>query len=340
MSDGSSFQMNPIFRMLSGVLSIAVIYVAGQLLFGIGDYYFRILMICGISIILAVSLNIVNGFTGQFSLGHAGFMAVGAYTSSALTHYKGQSILDYLMKIGIPENISSFLLLMCAIILGMALSAIMGVLVALPSFRLRGDYLAIVTLGFSEVVRIVLLNIDAVGGPRGLRDIPILTNFTWVFTIAIGTIILSRNIALSCHGRALFAIREDEIAAQCLGVNITRYKVLAFVISATLAGAAGVLFAHYDGYINPSGFGFMKSIEIVAMVVLGGMGSISGAVIAAISLTTLPELLRSAAQYRMVLYSILLIGLMLRRPQGIFGRKEIGWPHIKIKSGKDKQVAS
>ena len=295
----------------------------------IGDYYFRIMILSGLSIILAVSLNIVNGFAGQFSLGHAGFMAVGAYTSAALTHYKGQAIVSSLTTLGVSDSAANTGLLGLAIALGAACAALTGLCVSLPSFRLRGDYLAIVTLGFGEVVRVVLLNIDAVGGPRGLGNIPTITSFAWVYGFAIATVVISRNLALSSRGRALFALRDDEVAAQCVGVNVLRSKVMAFVIGASLAGVAGALYAHYDGYIAPNGFGFMKSIEIVVMVVLGGMGSVTGAVIAAIVLTGLPEALRAASEYRMVLYSALIIVLMLKRPQGIFGRREMSLNQLK-----------
>jgi len=319
---------------------LLLLWVLGCVGPAIGEYYFRIAMLCGISIILAVSLNIVNGFAGQFSLGHAGFMAIGAYTSAALTHFKGQEMIGNMAAMGIPAPVANTLVMSAAVVVGAVCAAAAGFFVGLPSFRLRGDYLAIVTLGFGEVVRVALLNIDAVGGPRGLRDIPTITSFTWVYALAIGTIAISRNLALSSHGRALFAIREDEIAAQCVGVNLLRYKITAFVMGAMLAGAAGVLYAHYDGYIAPSGFGFMKSIEIVVMVVLGGMGSITGAVLAAIVLTGLPEALRAAATYRMVLYSVLIIALMLRRPQGMFGRRELDLESLKSFFGKNRGSAT
>jgi branched-chain amino acid transport system permease protein len=185
--------------------------------------------------------------------------------------------------------------------------------------------LAIVTLGFGEIIRVLLTNIDAVGASRGLPGIPGWTNFFWVSLGAIAIIVLSRNLAASTHGRALFAIRDDEVAAEALGVNASAYKVMAFVIGAAFAGLAGSLYAHYDSYLNPNSFTFIKSIEIIAMVVLGGMGSVSGAVLAAILLTLLPELLRPVKDYRMVIYSLMLIVLMITRPQGLLGSREI-WP--------------
>jgi branched-chain amino acid transport system permease protein len=316
-------------RILWTIGILILLWAGGRFGPAIGDYFFRILILSGLAIILAVSLNIVNGFAGQFSLGHAGFMAVGAYTSAALTHYKGQAMLSGLTALGVPTAPANGVLLAVAIALGAACAGLTGLCVSLPSFRLRGDYLAIVTLGFGEVVRVVLLNIDAVGGARGLSNIPTITSFAWVYAFAIVTVVISRNLALSSHGRALFALRDDEVAAQCVGVNVLRSKVMAFVISAALAGVAGALHAHYDGYIAPNGFGFMKSIEIVAMVVLGGMGSVTGAVLAAVVLTGLPEALRAASAYRMVLYSAVIIVLMLRRPQGILGRRELSLDQLK-----------
>jgi branched-chain amino acid transport system permease protein len=180
-----------------------------------------------------------------------------------------------------------------------------------------------VTLGFGEIIRVLILNIDAVGGARGLPGIPHWANFFWVFLVVAAVITLARNLAHSTHGRALFAIRDDEIAAEALGVDTTKYKVTAFVIGAFFAGVAGGLFAHFLSYLNPSSFTFLKSIEVIAMVVLGGMGSISGSVIAAIVLTLLPEVLRPVKEYRMVIYSLMLIVLMITRPQGLMGTREL-----------------
>jgi len=282
-------------------------------------YAFRILMLIGINITLAVSLNLVNGLAGQFSIGHAGFMAVGAYTSAALTYY----------VMGYPHGgILSTLWILAAMIVGGVAGGIAGFLVGIPSLRLRGDYLAIVTLGFGEIIRIIILNVDAVGGPRGFSGIPYLTSFFWVWSTALGTIALSRNLVTSTHGRALMAIREDEVAAQAFGINTVRYKVAAFVLSSSLAAVAGALYAHYDTYLNPSSFGFIRSFEIIIMVILGGMGSTSGAVAGAVIVTLLPELLRAAAAVRMLLYSALLIALMLLRPQGIMGHRELSWKQI------------
>jgi branched-chain amino acid transport system permease protein len=284
-------------------------------------YYFQVLMLIGINIVLAVSLNLVNGFTGQFSIGHAGFMAVGAYTSAMFTLKLGAPLAASWAYL--PPPVAQGLVLLMALVAGGLLAAVAGWVVGLPSLRLRGDYLAIVTLGFGEIIRVLILNIDAIGAARGLPGIPQYSTFFWVFGCAVLVIVVARRVATSTHGRALFAIRDDEVAAEALGVDTTRYKVLAFVLGAFFAGVAGGLFAHFLSYLNPSSFTFLKSIEVIAMVVLGGMGSISGSVMAAVILTLLPEVLRPVKEYRMVLYSLMLIVLMITRPQGLLGTREL-----------------
>ena len=270
------------------------------------DFYFSgVLVIAWINVILAVSLNLINGFTGQFSLGHAGFMAVGAYVSGLLTIH-----LDWPFPI--------------VLVAAALVSALLGFVIGLPTLRLRGDYLAIATLGFGEIVRVVLLNLDITGGPRGLGGIFPKTTFFSAELVAILTIIVIWNIIRSSHGRAFVAVREDEIAAEAMGIDTTLYKVLAFSIGAAFAGVAGGLFAHHQMFIDPRSFTFQRSIEILVMVVLGGLGSITGSIIAAVVLTILPEALRGMAEYRMIVYALLLIGLMLVRPQGLFGTKELG----------------
>jgi branched-chain amino acid transport system permease protein len=292
--------------------------VAGGRLSG---YTLRILLQVGISITMAVSLNLINGIAGQFSLGHAGFMAVGAYSGAAMTMALGPRLAPAGLGPDTPGG--GMLLLGVAMLAGGTVAAAAGVVVGLPSLRLRGDYLAIVTLGFGEIIRVILLNIPAVGGAQGLTGIPPLTNFFWVAVAAVGVIALSRNLVHSTHGLAFLSVREDEIAAAAMGVNTTRVKVLAFVIGAFFAGVGGALFAHLQQYIQPRDFDFMRSVEFVVMVVLGGTGSITGSTLAAVVLTCLPEVLRPVAQYRLVIYSLLLIVMMLTRPQGIFGAREI-----------------
>ena len=295
----------------------------------LNPYYFQILILIGINIILAVSLNLINGFTGQFSIGHAGFMAMGAYASAMFSLKAGMPFVAQLTELGAPLWLSQGAALLVALLIGGLVAAVAGYLVGLPSLRLRGDYLAIVTLGFGEIIRVLILNIDAVGGARGLPGIPKWADFFWVFLGVVAVVALSANLGRSTHGRALFAIRDDEIAAEALGVDTTKYKVLAFVIGSFFAGVAGGLFAHYLSYLNPSTFQFTKSIEVIAMVVLGGMGSISGSVLAAIMLTLLPEVLRTAGPLRMVIYSFMLIVLMITRPQGLLGTRELPIPWLR-----------
>jgi branched-chain amino acid transport system permease protein len=310
---------NVIFTLLAMALVGAIDWAAGRIL---NPYIYRIFVLCSINVILALSLNLVNGITGQFSIGHAGFMAVGAYASAAYTVYA----VPLMLGAGYDQNgwlkAAAFLL---AILVGGLVSAVAGFLVGLPSMRLRGDYLAIVTLGFGEIIRVAILNIDAVGGARGFAGIPERTNLAWVLAGAWLTFAVIRNLMKSYHGRALLAIREDEIAAEALGVPTTRYKVTAFVIGAFFAGVAGALFSHYT-YLHTNSFTFMKSIEVIIMVVLGGMGSLTGSILGAILLTALPELLRFASEWRLVIYSLLLIVLMIARPQGILGRRELFLP--------------
>jgi branched-chain amino acid transport system permease protein len=286
-------------------------------------YTLRVLLNVGIAITMAVSLNLINGIAGQFSLGHAGFMAVGAYSGASLTLFVGPRLAAAAPALGPNSPAGGMLLLGIAMLVAGTAAAAAGVAVGLPSLRLRGDYLAIVTLGFGEIIRVILLNIPAVGGAQGLTGIPALTNFFWVAVAAVGVIALSRNLVHSTHGLAFLAVREDEVAAEAMGVNTTRTKVLAFVIGAFFAGVGGALFAHLQQFVQPKDFGFMLSVQFVVMVVLGGTGSITGATLAAIVLTLLPEVLRPVNQYRLVIYSVLLIVMMLTRPQGIFGAREI-----------------
>jgi branched-chain amino acid transport system permease protein len=306
-------------------LSLMVIVGLGSVMDQImNPYYFQILMFAGINVSLAVSLNLVNGFTGQFSMGHAGFMSVGGYLCAFITQAVGE------MDPSLMENPVSAGCVFCgALVAGGLAAAAVGYLVGLPSLRLRGDYLAIVTLGFGEIIRVVFLNTDAVGGARGMSGIKPLTNFSWVFVTALFTVFCVWRVVHSAKGRILMAIREDEIAGTAMGVHTTAGKVWAFALGAFFAGISGGLFAHYLTTLNPGTFDFNRSFEIIIMVVLGGMGSISGSVVAAIFLTVLKELLRPLQQLtgydlRMVIYSLVLIGMMLTRPAGIFGTREIG----------------
>jgi branched-chain amino acid transport system permease protein len=292
-------------------------------LVGLDSTYAMVIIIySGINIVLAVSLNLVNGFTGQFSMGHAGFMAVGAYTSAFLTGYLRTLNPELVATPGLADLM--FVLSLCA---GGVLASAVGYLVGLPSLRLRGDYLAIVTLGFGEIIRVLLLNMNFLGGARGMPNIPSLSSFGWVYAFVVVTTFTVWRLVNSAHGRAFLAVREDEIAAEAMGVNTTRAKVRAFVVGAFFAGIAGGLFAHYLAYLNPQIFDFNRSFEIIIMVVLGGMGSVTGSVVAAIFLTVIREALRplqaiTKVDFRMVIYSLMLIILMLTRPNGLFGTRE------------------
>ncbi|MGE0549588.1 MAG: branched-chain amino acid ABC transporter permease [Kofleriaceae bacterium] len=321
----------------------------------LGPFHAKILVDIGIAIVLAVSLNIVNGFAGQFSIGHAGFMMVGGYAAAVVTYY-GSIHFGWIT----PEDVSvsphggflgsgDQLFLLSCIVAGVV-AAFAGLLVGLPSLRLRGDYLAIVTLGFGEIVRVVVQQTPSVlspaqateagigdsvwslGGALGFTGIPTYVStapnghtglfFTYVMVALL--LVVAYRLKSSSKGRALLAVRENEIAAEAMGVNTARTKVVAFVTSAFFAGIGGALFAHTLGTtLGPKDLGFQKSIDIVIMVVLGGMGSITGVVLAASILTILPELFREFAEYRMPVYALALIIVMIVRPQGLFGIKEL-----------------
>ncbi|MBS4172650.1 branched-chain amino acid ABC transporter permease [Bacillus sp. FJAT-49736] len=282
------------------VFAVVQFLITGQI---INDFYINTLFVIVINIILAVSLHLIIGITGQFSIGHAGFLSVGAYSAAIIT-----------MKLQLPFPL--------ALLVGGIVAAIAGLIIGIPSLRLKGDYLAIATLGFGEIVRITLLNIDYVGGASGML-VDNLTTWPWAFVCMAITIIVILNFTNSTHGRACISIRENEIAADAMGINTTYYKVLAFVIGAFFAGIAGGLYAHNFYIISPGSFGFMKSFDILIIVVLGGLGSLSGSVIAAILLSIVSTILQDYPETRMIIYSLVLILMMLFRPQGLLGTKEI-----------------
>ena len=288
----------------------------------------------GISIVMAVSLDLINGHAGQFSLGHAGFMAVGAYVSAVITNHFND----------LPP-VTAEIVFASALVAGGFVAAAAGLLVGIPTLRLKGDYLAIVTLGFGEIIRVILQNMDSVGGARGLSVTHGWTNLFWCLSMAAITVYVVASLVHSTYGRGFMAVRDDETAASAMGINPTRYKVTAFVVGAFFAGLAGGLYAHSTQFLTPNGFGFMASIAYVVMVILGGMGNTPGVILAAVLLTLLPEGLRMAADVehlpgiaanrplawlvntRMILYSLLLILLMLTRPQGLFSfRRQSGKP--------------
>jgi branched-chain amino acid transport system permease protein len=280
----------------------------------INPYFLDVIIGIGINIILAVSLNLINGYTGQFSLGHAGFMAVGAYASAAVSIFLGPKFLNALGN----GNTSIAILFFIALLAGGTVAAIAGLLVGAPSLRLKGDYLAIVTLGFGEIIRVIFRNIPSLGGALGLNGIPAYTNLFWVFSFAALTVYTVTAMVNSTYGRGFLAVHDNEVAAEAMGLNPTKYKIVAFLTGAFFAGIAGGLYGHFKLSIDPKGFDFIKSIEIVVMVILGGMGNTVGVIVAAIILTLLPEMLRPVADYRMIIYSLLLIVLMLTRPRGLF----------------------
>lgn len=287
------------------VLSI-VLYGVIQFLITSGmlnPFYSNMLIFMAINIILAVSLHLVIGITGQFSIGHAGFLAVGAYISAIFT-----------MKLQMPFAVG--------IIAGGIVAALAGLVVGIPSLRLKGDYLAIATLGFAEIIRIVFLNIEYVGGAAGMQ-VSHLTTWTYTFICLFLTILVITNFTNSRHGRAAISIRENEIAADAMGINTVYYKVVAFALGSFFAGVAGGLYSHNFYIINPTNFGFLKSFDILIYVVLGGLGSLSGSVIAAIGLTIISTFLQDYPETRMIIYSLVLIIVMLYRPQGLMGTREI-----------------
>lgn len=315
---------------LGWLLFTAAVFMVFQGLFMAGiirPVYQIMLMNIGINIILALGLNLIIGFSGQFSLGHAGFMAIGAYSAAIMTSYRPDFI-GLLMGMG----------------LGIILSAVVALIVAIPTLRLKGDYLAIATLGFSEIIRIVILNMDITGGAAGLSNIPKMTNFNLVFFCIVAALLIIHNFVRSSHGRATISVREDEIASESMGVNTTKYKTIAFIIGAALAAVAGALYASYFYIIKPDIFGFQKSVDILVIVVLGGMGSLTGSVVAAFVLGIITQALQSMAELRMIIYALALIIIMIYRPQGLFGNKELSGENIRKlfrrifhrKSGKEE----
>ncbi len=300
---------------LSAIILAALVIVSGLIYLGVIDEYTaQILTLAGINVIIALSLNLISGFTGQLALGHAGFMAVGAYATAVLV-----------MQFNTP--------MVLAIIAGGVVTTFFGVLIGFPTLKLRGDYLAIVTLGFGEIIRVIMVNLEGLtGGAAGLKGIPPFTedlvwapavSFIWVYIFMVLTIILVSNLIKSSPGRAIISIREDEIAANSMGINVFYYKMFSFTLSTFIAGVGGGLYAHFFGYLNPTMFNFLKSVDFLIIVVLGGMGSITGTVIAGFGLTYFQEFLRFLQDFRLVFYALILILIMLFKPTGIMGNKEI-----------------
>ena len=298
------------------VFTVVTVLINAGLL---GSYYQITLYNICINIILAVSLNLIIGICGQFSLGHAGFMCIGAYSAA-------------IMVKSMP-NMGGFAI---GIVIGLIISAIAALIVSIPTLRLRGDYLAIATLGFSEIIRIVVLNMEITNGAAGITGIPQLTSWPLLFIVMVLSIMIVTNFGRSRQGRACISIREDEIASEAMGVNTTKYKTLAFVIGAMLASVAGALYACNFFVIQPDLFNFNKSIDILVMVVFGGMGSMTGSVIAAAFIGVLNMLLQNFSSIRMVIYGVVLVAIMIFRPGGLLGTKEFTFSALLHRKRKEK----
>jgi branched-chain amino acid transport system permease protein len=283
----------------------------------ISPYYYSVLIILGINVILSVSLALLNGFTGLFTMGHAGFMAIGAYTSASMVSF-------------LLPNAPFVVQLIAGALAAGIIAGIVGFLIGISCLRLAGDYLGMVTLGFGEIIRIMLLNIDAVGGARGMTDIPVYMNLGSVLLLTIVVILVIKRVRDGRLGRAMLSIKENEMAANMMGINPLNIKVKAFVISSFIAGIAGSFFAHSEGYLSTQTFTFVKSFEVIAMNVVGGLGSLSGAIMGAGILSILPEGLRvvqdvTGIDLRMIIYALTIILIMILRPQGLMGNKEWKW---------------
>lgn len=275
-------------------------FISGILNDATPPYVLTIGLFVGINLIMALGLNLITGVTGQLSLGHAAFMSIGAYASAIAT-------------------VNYHLPFMLGILIGGLMAAFFGIIIGFPTLRLTGDYLAIATLGFAEIVRVVFTNLKITNGAIGFLGIKGSTTFPIVMTIAVFMIFAMVWLENSRNGRAMLAIREDEIASSAVGINTTLYKIQAFAIGSFCAGVGGALFAHTTTFIQPTDFGFLKSVDILSIVVLGGLGSIPGTIIGAIVLTAAPEVLRSLSNYRMIVYGLLLITIMIFRPYGLMG---------------------
>ncbi len=300
-----------IVLLLLGFILIQSLIVTGVL----NSYAKQMIILVFINMILTLSLNMATGFLGELCLGHAGFMAIGAYTAAIFT--KNMPML--------PPGLAFFI----GILLGMIMSGVFGFLIGVPAFRLEGDYLAIITLAFGQIISIFIRSLPFTGGALGLSGIKRMTNFPWVYGAFVFTLVFIICLMFSGHGRAILSVREDSIAASSSGVNVVKYKVITFVFSAMLAGLAGALYAHFQGNLVPTKFDYNYSIDIMVMVVFGGMGSMTGSILAAIILTLVPALLQGLAQYRMLLYALMLILMMIFRPDGVFGRKELTYDWIR-----------
>jgi len=329
------------FAFSGSIVAGFVVCIGGTQAGFIDPYYQLILMFVGVNIILTVSLNLINGYMGEFSCGHAGFMAVGAYVSSVLSMWLFGTH-DVLGPPALPPG-SALLLFPVVLAAGAVAAALAGLLVAVPSFRTRGDYLAIITLAVNYIVKSAIENMEFVGGARGFMGmkqveeamqavVPLPWVMTWIFIATVATVWTVRRFISSVYGRGVISIREDETAAELMSIDTKRLKMLGFMLSSGLAGLAGGLFAHILGYINPGSFTILKSTEILVMIYLGGMGSLSGSVLSAVGFTVLLEVLRPLQVIKWVAIPLLLILLMLKRPEGLMGSRELGDVFPKLRS--------
>jgi branched-chain amino acid transport system permease protein len=304
----------------SVIITLVLIYLAIEIPYQfevLNSYIVQLIMFVCINIVMTVSLGVINGFTGQFSIGHAGFMAIGAYVAVFFT-----TIIFQMTGLSAPQRLLGYPLFFIAVGIGGIFAAVAGFLIGLPTLRLKGDYLAIVTMAFGEVIRTIIRVSEPLGGPRGVGGLPAYTNFTIVFGFSVMSVWLMRNFLFSTYGRASRAIRDNEVAAEIMGVDSTRQKVLVFSLSAFFAGCCGGFYAHILQYIHPDNFTFFKSLEYLIYLYIGGANSIGGAISGAVIFTFMPELLRQLQTWRMVIYSMALVLVMIFRPDGILGDRE------------------
>jgi branched-chain amino acid transport system permease protein len=341
-----------IYTLISLVVFFALLYWLNE---SLDNYQIRIINLCGIYVVLALSLNLVNGFTGMFSLGTAGFMAVGAYVGALLTMPPEVKAMNFFLKPILPvlENIQVPFII--GLLAAGVISMLFGLLIGAPVLKLKGDYLAIATLGFAEILRVVIINVQSItNGALGLKNIPEFTNVWWSWGIATITIFAMVGLMSSSYGRALKAIREDEVAAESMGINLFRHKMLSFGISSFMAGIGGALLGSLITTIDPNMFMFQLTFQILLIVVLGGMGSITGSVISAVVITVLMEFLRfvespmniagfqipGISGMRMVIFSVMLMVVILFYRQGFMGQREFSWDWLTRKGGRYETLGS
>ena len=304
------------------LLYILLLYVLIRIWGSVDPYRLLLLRLIGIGVILNTSLNLVNGWMGEFSLAHAGFAAVGAYVSSIVMVW-GFVNDDVFGKAVFPTSLAPYAFPLVLIVGGIA-AMISALVVAIPSFRTRGDYLGIITLAFIFIVQGALNNLNSIGGARGFMGMPKLASLTWVFVWAVLCVIVIYFYVNSTYGKATAAVRDNESAAEVMTIDTRKVKVIAFLTDAFWSGIAGGLFAHIMGYINPGNFGIIMAVEVLAMLYLGGLNSITGSIVGAVAYWLLSEIFRPLGLYKWVIIPVLLIIIMIRKPIGLLGFQEIG----------------